>query len=149
LALGVLLCLAGTVSFCIGNTASALSSRAGIGVVAATAWGTFYGTVWTGLLTAARGESFAVPLTAPFLWSLLWLVIVATILAFAAYLTLVKRIGAARAGYTTVLFPVVGLLVSTFAETLVPGATGNFVWTPAAFLGMAMAIGGNVLVLKR
>jgi drug/metabolite transporter (DMT)-like permease len=149
LALGVLLCLAGTVSFCIGNTASALSSRAGIGVVAATAWGMFYGTVWTGLLTAARGESFAVPLTAPFLWSLLWLVIVATILAFAAYLTLVKRIGAARAGYTTVLFPVVGLLVSTFAETLVPGATGNFVWTPAAFLGMAMAIGGNVLVLKR
>ena len=149
LLIGVGLCLLGTISFCIGNTASALSSRAGVSVVAATAWGMIYGTVWAGLLTLLRGKSFAVPLNAPFVVSLLYLVVVATIFAFAAYLTLVKRIGAAKAGYATVMFPVVGLLVSTFAETLVPGAQGNYSWTPAAILGLAMAIGGNVLVLRR
>lgn len=149
LLVGIALCMAGTVSFCIGNTASALSNRAGVGVVSGTAWGMAYGTLWTGIVTLLRGESFAVPLTAPFLTSLFWLVVVATIFAFAAYLTLVKRIGAARAGYTTVMFPIVGLLVSTFAETLVPGVRGNYAWTAAAFLGIAMAIGGNVLVLRR
>lgn len=149
LLIGIGLCTLGTLSFCIGNTASALSSRAGVSVVAATAWGMLYGTAWTGLLTLASGVSFAVPLNAPFLLSLIYLVVVATIFAFAAYLTLVKRIGAGRAGYATVMFPVVALLVSTFAETLVPGAQGNYVWTPAALAGIAMAIGGNALVLRR
>ncbi len=148
LMIGVGLCLLGTISFCIGNTASALSSRAGVSVLTATAWGMIYGTVWTGIVTLLRGESFAVPLNAPFVASLLYLVVVATIFAFAAYLTLVKRIGAARAGYATVMFPVVGLLVSTFAETLVPGVRANYEWTPIAFLGLAMAIGGNALVLS-
>ncbi len=149
LLVGIGLCMLGTISFCIGNTASALSSRAGVSVLVATAWGMIYGTVWAGFLTLIRGESFAVPLNAPFVVSLLYLVVVATIFAFAAYLTLVKRIGAAKAGYATVMFPVVGLLVSTFAETLVPGAQGNYSWTPAAVLGLALAIGGNVLVLRR
>ncbi len=149
LVIGIGLCTLGTLSFCIGNTASALSSRAGVSVVAATAWGMLYGTIWTGLLTLGSGVSFAVPLNAPFLLSLAYLVVVATIFAFAAYLTLVKRIGAGRAGYATVMFPVVALLVSTFAETLVPGARGNYVWTPAALAGIAMAIGGNALVLRR
>jgi drug/metabolite transporter (DMT)-like permease len=147
--LGILMCSAGTLSFCIGNTASALSSRAGVSVLASTTWGMVYGVIWTGIVTLARGESFAIPLTAPFLASLFWLVLVATIMAFAAYLTLVKSIGAARAGYATVMFPVVGLLVSTFAETLVPGVQGNYVWTASALIGMAMAIAGNVLVLRR
>ncbi len=108
-----------------------------------------YGTIWAGILTLLRGEGFAVPLTMPFVISMLWLVVSATILAFAAYLTLVKRIGAARAAYATVMFPIVGLVVSTFGETLVPGVQANYSWTLAAFLGLAMAIGGNVLVLRR
>jgi drug/metabolite transporter (DMT)-like permease len=146
---GVALCLAGTLSFCIGNTASALSSRAGINVVSATFWGMVYGTAWTGALVVLRGASFAVPLTAPFLLSLAWLVTVATIVAFWAYLSLVRNIGPGRAGYATVMFPVVGLLVSTFAETLVPGAQGNYVWTWMSAVGLALAIGGNALVLRR
>jgi drug/metabolite transporter (DMT)-like permease len=147
--LGITLCLLGTVSFCMGNTASALSSRAGISVIAATGWGMIYGTTWIGIVLLLRGEGFTIPMSVSFLISLIWLVVFSTIMAFAAYLTLVKRIGPARAGYATVMFPVVGLLVSTFLETLVPGHQGNYLWTWSAALGMAMAIGGNVLVLRR
>ncbi|MGL5113691.1 MAG: DMT family transporter [Beijerinckiaceae bacterium] len=148
LKLGVLLCLCGTVCFCFGNIASALASRAGVDVISASAWGMAYGTVWTGIVTYWRGESFAVPLTLPFVVSFLWLLSTATIIAFAAYLTLVSRIGPARAGYASVMYPVVGLFVSSVAETLVPGAASNFVWTPFAVAGIALAIAGNVLVLK-
>jgi drug/metabolite transporter (DMT)-like permease len=149
LKLGVLLCLCGTVSFCFGNIASALSSRAGIDVISSSAWGMTYGVVWAGVVTWLRGESFAVQLTTPFVVSFLWLLSTATIIAFAAYLTLVSRIGPARAGYASVMYPVVGLFVSSVAETLVPGATGNFVWTPYAAVGITLAVLGNVLVLKR
>jgi drug/metabolite transporter (DMT)-like permease len=149
LAFGIAACGLGTLAFCIGNTVSALVSRDGVDVLSATAWGMVYGTVWTGALVLLRGESFAVPLTVPFLASLAWLVVTATIVAFWAYLTLVKRIGTARAGYATVMFPVVGLLVSTFLETLVPGTAGNYVWTGLAVLGLCLAIGGNVLVLRK
>ena len=45
-------------------------------------------------------------------------------LAFACYLTLLRRLGAARAGYATVLFPIVALAVSTLFE--------GYVWTPLA-----------------
>jgi drug/metabolite transporter (DMT)-like permease len=149
LAVGVALCTAGTISFCLGNLASALSSRAAVPVLAATAWGMIYGTCWTGIVVMLRGGSFAVPPTAAFALSLAWLVLVATILAFWAYLTLVQRIGPARAGYATVMFPVVGLIVSTCLESLVPGVSSNYTWTPLAFLGLALAIGGNALVLRR
>jgi drug/metabolite transporter (DMT)-like permease len=108
-----------------------------------------YGTIWTGVLTLMRGVSFTIPLTPPFLISMVWLVLVATIAAFWAYLTLTQRIGPARAGYATVMFPVVGLLVSTFMETLVPGAQGNYEWTALSVVGLTLAIAGNVIILKR
>ena len=62
-------------------------------------------------------------------------------IAFACYLTLLRRIGAARAGYATVLFPIVALAISTVAE--------GYRWTAPAILGAALALLGNVLVLRR
>ena len=47
----------------------------------------------------------------------------------------------ARAGYTTVLFPIVALAVSTAVE--------GYVWTPLAAIGVVFAIIGNVLVMRR
>ena len=41
---------------------------------------------------------------------------IGSVIAFGVYFTLLGRIGAARTGYTTVMYPVVALLVSTFAE---------------------------------
>ena len=61
-------------------------------------------------------------------------------LAFGVYFTLLGRIGAARAGYTTVMYPVVALIVSTFAE--------NYHWTLLAVLGLAAVLAGNLLVLR-
>ena len=62
-------------------------------------------------------------------------------LAFASYLTLLRRLGPARAGYTTVLFPIVALAVSTAVE--------GYSWTLLAVLGVMLAIIGNVFVLRR
>jgi drug/metabolite transporter (DMT)-like permease len=71
---------------------------------------------------------------------LIFLAVVSSVFAFGAYLTLLGRIGADRAGYSTVMFPVVALLVSTFAE--------NYHWTIPAIAGLAAVMAGNLLVLR-
>jgi drug/metabolite transporter (DMT)-like permease len=55
------------------------------------------------------------------------------------YVTLLRRIGSDRVGYTAVASPVLALLVSTAFE--------GYRWTPLAALGLAFVAAGNVLVL--
>lgn len=102
---GLAFCIAGTLSFCLGNMVSATIQRSGVRVVSASAWGMLYGTLLLAMFAAVRGQAFIVEPTLAYIGALLWLSIVASVIAFAAYLTLLGRIGAGRAGYATVLFP--------------------------------------------
>lgn len=138
---GLGFCIAGTLSFCLGNMVSASNQRSGIPVVSASAWGMVYGAALMGLVSLARGDSFAVPLTASYLGGLVYLAIIASVIAFACYLTLLGRIGSARAGYATVMFPIAALLVSTVME--------GFTWGPDALAGLGFVLAGNLLVLRR
>ncbi len=138
---GLLLCVAGTLVFCAGNIAATAVRRRGVPVVASTVWGMIYGTASLALIAALRGQPFIIETTWRYLGSLVYLACVASVIAFAAYLRLLDRIGAARAGYTTVLIPVVALLISTVAE--------GYRWTPLALAGLGLALVGNWLVLSR
>ncbi|HEX2509012.1 MAG TPA: EamA family transporter, partial [Microvirga sp.] len=79
--------------------------------------------------------------TAVYVGATVFLAVGASVVGFATYLMLLRRIGAARAGYSTVLFPIVALAISTFVE--------GYAWTVPAMLGVALALAGNVLVLTR
>lgn len=138
--LGLGLCVAGTLSFCLGNMVSTANQKSGIPLVSASAWGMVYGTVLLGLFAAFRGASFAIEWTPTYLGAMVYLAVIASVVAFACYLTLLARIGSARAGYSTVMFPVVALLVSTVLE--------NFHWGPDAIAGLVCVLGGNLLVLR-
>jgi drug/metabolite transporter (DMT)-like permease len=54
-------------------------------------------------------------------------------------MTLLSRIGAARTGYSTVLYPVVALALSTVLE--------GYVWTLPAMIGLGLVILGNIVML--
>jgi drug/metabolite transporter (DMT)-like permease len=121
---GLAFCLAGTLSFCAGNLVSTAIQRRGVPLLAATAWGMTYG-------VAALAAIVLVEWTPRYLGATLYLALFASVVAFASYLTLLRRIGAARAGYATVLFPIVALAVSTLVE--------GYRWTLPAILGAALA----------
>jgi drug/metabolite transporter (DMT)-like permease len=55
-------------------------------------------------------------------------------------LTLLKRIGAARAGYTGVMIPIVALVISALFE--------SFRWHPLTWIGIAISFAGNVVILR-
>ena len=138
LALG--LCVAGTLSFCIGNQVSQALQRERVPLLASSAWGMAYGTAWSALLAVGLGARFRFDTSLSYVLSLLFLVVVSTLLAFRAYLALVGRVGAARASYATVMFPVFALLLSTRLE--------GWAWTPLALLGVGLALAGNLFVLR-
>lgn len=139
-AIGLGLCILGTLSFCLGNMVSASNQARGLPLTQATSWGMAYGVVFLGVFAVVRGHSFAIDPTPLFLSSLVYLAVISTVVAFAAYLTLLGRIGSARAGYATVMFPVVALTVSTFFE--------GYQWTADAMLGLACVLVGNLLMLR-
>ena len=100
-----------------------------------------WGTLFLLAFSLARGQTFIVEPTWRYLGSLLWSSTLASVAAFAAYMTLLRRIGAARAGYSTVLYPVVALGISTLFE--------GYHWSLPALAGLALVIFGNLVMITR
>ena len=88
----------------------------------------------------AAGFPFTFEMSASYVISLVYLAVFGSVVAFWAYLTLIGRIGAHRAGYATVLFPVVALLLSALFEGLEIDAS--------IIVGTALVLLGNVFVLE-
>jgi drug/metabolite transporter (DMT)-like permease len=140
-AIGLALCLLGTYAASLGNMVTVRHQRAGIPVVEGNAIGMAYGTLFILLLVLVRGIPFSFATDAGYLISLLYLALFASVIGFGSYLTILQRLGADRAAYTSVLFPVVALAVSTWLE--------GFTWTLLAALGVVLVLAGNLLVLAR
>lgn len=136
---GLGLCILGTLFFCTGNVLSARAQKRGLPVLATNAWGMAYGGIWMIVLAAVQGHTFAIDWSPVYIGSLLWLAVFSSVIAFWSYLTLLGRIGGARASYATVIFPLIALASSTLFE--------GYQWTVFAFIGVALALSGNVLVL--
>ncbi len=138
---GLGLGVAGTLCFSTGNIISASIQRQGIPVLSANAIGMVYGAINCAVISLVAGSAFIIEPTLRYVGSLVWLVCISSVLAFFAYLTLLGRIGADRAGYATVVFPVFALLISTVVE--------GYQWTPLAFIGLGLVATGNIIVLSR
>lgn len=136
--IGVFLALAGTYSFSLGNLASGQAVSSGTDlpnvIVRSMSWGVFF----LAVMVVAQGHGFMPSLSAPYLAGLAYLSVVGTIIGFLAYLSLVARMGPAKAAYTTVLSPIVALTVSAMLEHL------N--WRMIAFFGVALILSGNMII---
>ena len=139
--LGLGLALCGTLCFSAGNMLSSLQQKAGLKPLTTNAWGMAYGAAMLCAWCLAKGIAFDMEWNARYIGSLLYLVIPGSVIGFTAYLTLVGRMGPERAAYCTVLFPVVALNVSAFAE--------GYQWTAPALVGLVMVMLGNVLVFRK
>ena len=136
---GAWLALGATYLASLGNMAAMRNTGSGLPVVTVNAYGMVYGTLGLVLIAVVRGAPLIFDASWPYVVSLLYLSLAGTSLAFGLYLALIKKIGPARAAYTSVLFPVVALLVSTVFE--------GYRWSLPAFIGLAVLIAGNALAL--
>ena len=132
-------CLLGTFSFSLGNIVSQRNQDRRLPFIASTAYGMSYGALLLFAWALVRGLPFAFDSSPPYVWSLAYLTVLGTVVGFASYLLLVGRLGAARAAYATVLFPIVALWLSTLFE--------GYAWSLSGLLGVGLILCGNVVVL--
>ena len=138
---GVGLAVLGTLFFSLGNMASRRNSEAGIPPVVANAWSMAYGALVLLGLIGLTGTPIVPPPSAAYAAALVYLAAVGSVVGFTTYLMLVARIGASRAAYATVLFPLVALALSTLFE--------GYRWHWTGLLGLAVALLGNVVIFAR
>ncbi|WP_339510933.1 DMT family transporter [Pseudomonas sp. RL_15y_Pfl2_60] len=139
--LGIGLAVIGTLCFSAGNMLSSLQQKAGLKPLTTNAWGMFYGALMLLVICLVTGTPFTFEANSRYIGTLLYLAIPGSVIGFTAYLTLVGRMGPERAAYCTVLFPVVALNISVFAE--------GYQWTAPALMGLVLVMLGNVLVFRK
>lgn len=100
-----------------------------------------YGTLVMGAIALLRGDNFMPEWTVSYLGALLYLALFGSVIAFGAYFTLVGRIGASKAAYSTLLFPLVALSISTVYE--------GYVWHSSGVIGLALILLGNMVMFAK
>jgi len=138
---GIMLGLAGAVSASLGNLVASRNHRRGLPVVQMNAFGMFHGALVVALFALIAHQPFGFDGSPRYVISLAYLTFFGSILAFGAFLTLIGRVGADRAGYVAVAIPLVALLFSALLEGLE--------WHPSLVIGMLLCLAGNVAVLRR
>jgi drug/metabolite transporter (DMT)-like permease len=75
-----------------------------------------------------------------YLMGVAWLGLAGSVVTFPLYFTLIQRMGAGRAAYTSVLIPVIAMLISTVVE--------DYRWSALALAGALLAVAGMGLALR-
>ncbi|MFY9350151.1 MAG: EamA family transporter [Sphingobium sp.] len=103
---------------------------------------------WAMLIGAGLNAAFAWATVGPpqfdprpaYLLGVAWLGIAGSVVTFPLYFTLIQRMGAGRAAYTSVLIPIIAMLISTLVE--------GYRWSPLAIAGALLAIAGMAIALR-
>jgi drug/metabolite transporter (DMT)-like permease len=138
--LGIAFGLGATVIASAGNLSAMRNQRAGIPVLPGTAWGMLYGAIVAAIAALMHGVPWHFDASAPYLLSLAYLSIFGSVVAFCAYLTLMKQVGPARAAYVGIAVPIVAMALSTLFE--------GYRWTWTAVLGVVLAVIANWIALR-
>jgi len=139
-ALGIALTLAATASAAAGNLIAIRNHRAGFPTLPATAWGLFYGALLAGATVIVQGTPWTFDARMPYVLSLLYLSLFGSVIAFAVYFTLLNRVGAGPASYTTVSTPIIAMSLSTLFE--------GYRWDWPAAVGVVLVAYGIWLALR-
>ena len=138
--LGAILTMLSVVASSAGSMVATRIQKSGYSTWSSMAWGMLYGGVMALVIGVILGKPLSFEATFGYVGSLFYLAIFGSVITFACYLTLLARIGAARAAYIGVMVPIVALAVSFFFE--------KFAWGWLTTLGVALSLAGNIVILR-
>jgi drug/metabolite transporter (DMT)-like permease len=138
---GIVLVLVGSVFASLGNVFSAKTQRRKIPVLQANALGMGYASALLGLIALFSGFKFDFIVSFSYIGSLVYLALFGSVIAFGAFLTLLGRIGPDKAGYISLVYPVIAIIFSTIFE--------DYQWTTYSFSGLIIILLGNFIAMGK
>ena len=139
--LGALFTVGSVLLSTVGSLTASRNRARGLPFWPALGFGMLYGAAVSALLALLQGQSFVPPAIASWWLALLYLALAGSVLTFACFLTLQERIGPGPTASIGVMTPLLALVVSMVFEGFRPDVL--------TFSGAAMAVAGNVLMLRR
>lgn len=136
----LIFCFGSIVLASLGNILSKYNQTRKLPVIQTNAYSMTYGSLAMMVMVPLSGKSFSIDYSVSYMSSLLYLAVFGSIIAFTFYLKLVGDIGPDRAGYSTLIAPVIALIISSFFE--------NYEWGMVAVFGVLLLFAGNFLALK-
>ncbi|MFT6557057.1 DMT family transporter [Sneathiella sp.] len=136
--IGLLLAFCGTYFFSLGNMIGKWNAANNVNTITGNAYAMLYGASVLFAFTIFLGDPLTIDFSLPYIGALFYLAIPGSVIGFTAYLSLVGRIGPEKTAYSTVLFPVIALVFSSFFE--------GYPWNMVATSGIIIVLLGNAIV---
>jgi drug/metabolite transporter (DMT)-like permease len=138
--LGTAFTLAGVLSASTANIMQGTERGRALPMASTLAWGMVWGTA----MNAAYGLVTVGPpvmlWTANYIGGVLFLGVFASAIAFTCYFSVIRAVGPARAAYSSILTPIIAMVISTFVE--------DYRWSWLAAAGGVVAVAGLLIALS-
>ena len=141
IAAGIGLTLVGMVGASAANVMQARPEVRQFPLLSIIAWSMAAGAVIDGTIAWTMTGAPVIDLRPSYVAGLLYLALAASVLTFSLYYPVVRKIGPAKAAYSSVIVPIIAMGFSTWLE--------NYRWTPLAVAGAVLALGGMAGALSR
>lgn len=137
---GIILALGGSLFMSFGCVACERNERDGLPMLPVVSLNMLYGSAIVAVIALNLGIMPTFEFTRQYIGSLLYLVMFGSIAALTSYVALIRRIGADRAAFVEIVYPVIALGLSTILE--------GFQWSIMALFGILLIAAGNWVAMK-
>ena len=125
----------------VGNVVSAHLMNSRLSWISVNALGMAIGSVAVVVWGALSGAAWQLELSPSWVAGYAYLVVIGSVAAFGIYMKILPSVGATAGAYTTVLSPVVALLLSALLE--------GFELRPAVYVGVMLLLLGHTLLINK
>ena len=136
---GVALVLAGVLSASVANVMQATPQGRALPMASTLAWGMLWGAGINGMIALLTIGPPVFDTSPAYVGGVLYLGVFASAIAFTCYAEVIREVGPARAAYSSVLTPIIAMIISTFVE--------DYRWSWLAAFGGIVALAGLLIAL--
>lgn len=138
---GMALVACGILSASTANILQANQSARSFDIFGMLAWAMAYGALMDIIFAYATTGAPSWEWSLRYVGGLVYLSLFGSALAFAIYFDMIRRVGPARAAYSSIVVPFIAMAISTYAE--------DYRWTQLAIMGALLTMLGLYVALKR
>jgi drug/metabolite transporter (DMT)-like permease len=138
--LGVVFTLLGVLSASVANIMQGTVRGKALPMASTLAWGMLWGTGMNAVLAFALTGAPVMEWTPAYIGGVIYLGVFASAIAFTCYFSVIRSVGPARAAYSSVLTPILAMIISTVVE--------DYRWSWLAAAGGVVALAGLLIALS-